>query len=68
NGSRIQVYNTLTKQTEGFYMIGINVSLASMVYADGKLYIIGGMENRKASNELYSIDMTEFNKTRKYTE
>jgi hypothetical protein len=49
-------------------MIGINVSLASMVYADGKLYIIGGMENRKASNELYSIDMTEFNKTRKYTE
>ncbi|GHU89386.1 hypothetical protein FACS1894155_06250 [Bacteroidia bacterium] len=82
DGSRIQVYNTKTKQTEGFYMISINVSLASMVYADGKLYIIGGMENNEASNEnnevsnenneasngLYSIDMAEFNKTRKYME
>jgi hypothetical protein len=68
DGFHIQVYNTQTKQTEGFYMISINVPLASMVYAEGKLYIIGGKKDNEASNELYSIDMAEFNKTIKHTE
>lgn len=63
---RVMTFDTATKELNQ-YLIDITLEDAKMHYANNKLYILGGFSNRyhslMPSNELYSIDVNEFDKT-----
>lgn len=67
NGGKILTYNLLNKELQEF-LIDLSLEKSKMLLADGKLFIVGGVKvndySSKASAGLFSIDISEFNKTR----
>ncbi|MFD1293103.1 carboxypeptidase-like regulatory domain-containing protein [Lutibacter holmesii] len=64
---KIYTYNTLTKELNEFY-IKLNITYSKMYFSNNKLYILGGLRfgdfETTPSSALYSIDISEFNKTK----
>jgi len=69
NGN-IQTYNINTHETL-LYPIALRLTASEMFYKNGKLYILGGCTKKEESvfpsEKLISIEISEFNKTRKRT-
>ncbi len=68
---RIQIYNIETKELK-LYSVDLPLKSCEMFYANNKLYLLGGwIHNEISENEstivpssgLYSIELSEFNKT-----
>jgi hypothetical protein len=63
---RIQTYNTVTKELNMF-SIDLPLKYSEIFYANNKLYIVGGFveyeTSVKPSSDVYSIDLSEFNKS-----
>jgi hypothetical protein len=66
---RIQTYNTVTKELNMF-SIDLPLKSSELFYSNNKLYIVGGFvvyeTSIKPSSDVYSIDLSEFNKSEIY--
>ncbi|MDT7831865.1 carboxypeptidase-like regulatory domain-containing protein [Flavobacteriaceae bacterium S356] len=63
---RVMTFDIATKELNQ-YLIDLSIEDANLYCANNKLYILGGFSNRydrlTPSNDLYSIDIDEFDKT-----
>lgn len=63
---KIYTYNTKNKALDEFY-IKLNLTNAKMYFSNNKIYLLGGITigdyDTTPSSALYSIDISEFNKT-----
>lgn len=63
---KIYTYNTKNKELNEFY-IKLNMTCSKMYFLNDKIYLLGGINigdyDITPSSSLYSIDITEFNKT-----
>ncbi|MDO9255957.1 MAG: carboxypeptidase-like regulatory domain-containing protein [Bacteroidales bacterium] len=63
---RIQTYNTVTRELNMF-SIDLPLKSSELFYSNNMLYIVGGFveyeTSIKPSSDVYSIDLSEFNKT-----
>lgn len=63
---KIYTYNTKNNELNEFY-IKLNLTSAEMYFSNNKIYLLGGINigdyDTTPSSSLYSIDISEFNKT-----
>jgi len=66
----IQTYNVATAERYA-YQIGLYMTGSEMFCSDGKLYLLGGYDydemGKRPSDDLYCIDINDFNRTKLYT-
>lgn len=67
NDGKISTYNVLTKELNE-YLIDLPLEASELYYYDNTLYLLGGFRKNSyslfPSRDLFSIDITEFNKTK----